>query len=542
MMAMLLSSMRGAVAAGALAAALALALLFLFDDVYLRGDARDVDQQSPDSVSVSVSRHASRVCNGVDEEKTGERALLSASVSRNRDRVLRTFSIHSKYKPTKGKKWLKRTDYDGVVRSTLLDLGLEQVWGTKADVVWGLQWTSLAEFEDANLTSVQLINMMPGMAKLALGDKDALHRTCRAAKRRFSTERFDFLLDSYEFPDDAAAWLHDNTDTRHQNGDSASKRRAWIWKELNSWSGDGVKAMSTPQVRERIESSKYPGRTAASVLQRYVLRPLTLLGHKFDVRWWALVTSIDPLRAYMLPDAYLKVASSKKYSPALSSLSDRCMHITNNKAQKECGGGDESSLDDLPTHLSDPRFESTLRNADGKKIPASLRRAEHYIESAKTIVAKTVLMALDDLRKHRVATRARCFQFLAFDIIYDSSGRGWLVEVNTNGFLGGGMVSAPNGYDNLRDMFDMAGVRGYDRSSYQDDLELKMASFCASRGSCTPEEQFIIQEYEDEMHATRATEWTAIYPRRGEAKGVLATVTKSLRDAFLFAWISWESE
>ena len=42
--------------------------------------------------------------------------------------------------------------------------------------------------------------------------------------------------------------------------------------------------------------------------QEYVKHPLLYRGRKFDLRVWAVITSIDPLRIYLLDHAFPKVA------------------------------------------------------------------------------------------------------------------------------------------------------------------------------------------------------------------------------------------
>ena len=44
------------------------------------------------------------------------------------------------------------------------------------------------------------------------------------------------------------------------------------------------------------------------VLQEYLMNPMTYRGHKFDLRIWAIVTSLDPLRVYLLGTGIPKVS------------------------------------------------------------------------------------------------------------------------------------------------------------------------------------------------------------------------------------------
>jgi hypothetical protein len=43
------------------------------------------------------------------------------------------------------------------------------------------------------------------------------------------------------------------------------------------------------------------------VLQDYVMNPMLFRGHKFDLRVWAVVLSIDPLRVHLLGSGIPKV-------------------------------------------------------------------------------------------------------------------------------------------------------------------------------------------------------------------------------------------
>ena len=49
------------------------------------------------------------------------------------------------------------------------------------------------------------------------------------------------------------------------------------------------------------------------IVQKYIERPLTLKGKKFDIRLWVLVTSVNPLVVWYYSDYYLRF-SSREYS------------------------------------------------------------------------------------------------------------------------------------------------------------------------------------------------------------------------------------
>ena len=71
-------------------------------------------------------------------------------------------------------------------------------------------------------------------------------------------------------------------------------------------------------------------------MHRYIERPLLILGRKFDIRQWVLVTSIDPLVAWRYSHYYLRF-SSVEYTNDLSARDYRVAHLTNQSIQKKSG-------------------------------------------------------------------------------------------------------------------------------------------------------------------------------------------------------------
>ena len=67
------------------------------------------------------------------------------------------------------------------------------------------------------------------------------------------------------------------------------------------------------------------------IVQKYIPRPLLIRGLKFDIRQWVLVTSVNPLVAWMYSNYYLRF-SSRAYTP--SDLGNAEVHLTNQSVQK----------------------------------------------------------------------------------------------------------------------------------------------------------------------------------------------------------------
>ena len=57
-----------------------------------------------------------------------------------------------------------------------------------------------------------------------------------------------------------------------------------------------------------------------------------MIGKKFDIRVWVLLTSVEPLRIWLFQKPYLRF-TSEDYDP--TQLENKFMHLTNATIQKE---------------------------------------------------------------------------------------------------------------------------------------------------------------------------------------------------------------
>ena len=89
--------------------------------------------------------------------------------------------------------------------------------------------------------------------------------------------------------------------------------------------------LSTPKIR---------------VVQEYLTDTALFKGHKFDLRVYLLITSIDPLIAYVYKDGYGKIAAKRYSQPTPENKDDLGVHLTNFAQSKKFFNGSNCELAD----------------------------------------------------------------------------------------------------------------------------------------------------------------------------------------------------
>jgi hypothetical protein len=108
-----------------------------------------------------------------------------------------------------------------------------------------------------------------------------------------------------------------------------SSLNIWIIKPgENSNRGTGIQvANSLQEIQSIIKQFSQSNGDRTSIVQKYLEKPLLISGRKFDIRAYALLTSVNGvLKGYMYRDCYFRT-SSKPFD--LSNLQSRFIHLTN---------------------------------------------------------------------------------------------------------------------------------------------------------------------------------------------------------------------
>ena len=197
----------------------------------------------------------------------------------------------------------------------------------------------------------------------------------------------------------------------------------WLIKPAAENQGRGIKIFKN----DLLGMKKFLSSRALNtywVVQKYIERPLLYNERKFDIRMWAVITWKGNF--YYYKHGYIRT-SSDKYSLD-SNLN--YVHLTNNCLQKF---GENYGCFEQGNTLS---FK-VLENIILKEYP-NFSLETHIIPRIKDLMIDCFLSVKNDLNPSR---RRNCFELLGFDFMIDEDLRTWLIEINTNPYLG-----VPNGF------------------------------------------------------------------------------------------------
>lgn len=170
----------------------------------------------------------------------------------------------------------------------------------------------------------------------------------------------------------------------------------------------------------------------AFIVQEYVCRPLLIEGKKFDLRVYALVSSIRHLSVFIYNEGLVRMCAEGYEKPSEENLGNICKHLTNYAVNKHSdqfvfnedkeGRGDSGNKRDFSW------FNSWL-TSEGNNVGKFWEKVEHII--CKSIIAAVPQMThvYNSCFPHN-NDGFTCFEVLGFDILVDEKCKPWLMEIN----------------------------------------------------------------------------------------------------------------
>jgi len=157
------------------------------------------------------------------------------------------------------------------------------------------------------------------------------------------------------------------------------------------------------------------------VIQKYIEKPLLYKGRKFDIRMWAVMTWKGEL--YYYKHGYIR--TSAEYYTLDSKLN--YVHLTNNCLQQF---GDKYGAFEDGNTVEFPVFKQYLKETFPN---VNIDFDTHIIQRIRDLMIDSFLSVKNELNPSK---RKNCFELLGFDFLIDEDFRVWLIEVNTNPYLG----------------------------------------------------------------------------------------------------------
>ncbi len=303
------------------------------------------------------------------------------------------------------------TPFDDAENEFILTSLATRYWERTEAADWDLFWSFDVPSRSVyhSLRPEQRVNHFPGAITLNL--KDELHHFLSEAATRLGPAAgwYDFFPPTFSMPADYERW---------RAVAAAERGVIWIRKPKRMWGGIGISLFTDP---DEIEPD------GNFIVQQYVDDPLLLPGqpYKHSIRIYVVVTSLDPLVAFIYPNGLVKF-TSRQYGTTPEQLADPVIHLTNPLVQR--------TNDQVP----DP-----VRAIDLVEYRSSMRGAGHdddlFWRRIRSILAQTLIAHREPMlrvSRYVCASLGSCFELFGFDVVVDTGLRPWLIEANISSGLG----------------------------------------------------------------------------------------------------------
>jgi len=310
-----------------------------------------------------------------------------------------------------------------------------------SDKNWTLLWSNnpLKPYLYKDLNEYQRVNHFPGSSEITR--KDRLCENIVQRQQKYGKALFNVIPDTYVLPDEFPDFFE-----HFQELKKASKPNMWIIKPNSLSRGRGIRLISDPSDVPIEESC---------VISRYVDNPLLINEHKFDIRLYVVLTSIDPLLIYIYNEGLTRFCS-EKYD--IASKDNRFSHLTNysiNKKNKKFVANKSVGIDNIGQKWSVTALNKHLQS-NGVDVVQLWARIYDLIIRTFIACEPSMYASHKKLTEHR----RNCFELFGFDILIDENLKPWVMEVNLSPSLA---CETPLDFqiksNLIADMFTLIGIR-----------------------------------------------------------------------------------
>lgn len=289
-----------------------------------------------------------------------------------------------------------------------------QQWKEGDECHWQAAWVTGMPLKRAfqHTSPTCKMNHIPGNAALTV--KSRLHESLSGLRERMrhafgddheTVARLDFFPRAYEMPHDYPALIEDA---------SANPHKHWILKPTNASKGQGVRVLKDPTTAPL---------TPNWLVQEYVANPHTIRGHKYVLRLYMLIASIDPLRVYLYDQGFAKLAS-EPWDP--DDIDNPFSQLTNPDINALNIGAE------IPVEFIDlERYREWLRDQGNDD--------DVLFHQLRDLATLTALSAADTMRlrtQEDGADPMGCYELIGLDCLVDDQLKPWILECNLSPSLG----------------------------------------------------------------------------------------------------------
>ncbi|KAJ1624424.1 hypothetical protein T492DRAFT_1046975 [Pavlovales sp. CCMP2436] len=392
-----------------------------------------------------------------------------------------------------------RRDFLLVLAPIFVELGLCPSESSFFDVYWGIALNALESFGSSQLghsslpvgailnsvpLMMQVVGEKPSIASLQTACKRYLIKGRGKARRLYASGWCNFTQRGFNARRESNLGpvlmefdaLRDYV--RKRSIVSGSFPSIWIRKSAIAYSQKGIELVHLGEsdvssdsalirwVEQHVPFGDY-------TLQEYLAVPMLWNNRKFDLRVMALMTSVQPLRFYVLDHAFPKIAT-KSYTLDLASLDDSCVHFR----LVAC----TEPVSPYPRSTDSPLFREGLRPPlkSDKQWDEKLYPAVYKVVLRVVLLARREVIPADE-KLVLAGFRHKRVQVLQPDVIFDVDGNAYVIEMNTNGFMVGSLHkeffdTTPQ----IRSATEIAGVNNYPlRPRYEAEATRLLRAHCA---------------------------------------------------------------
>lgn len=290
------------------------------------------------------------------------------------------------------------------VRHCMKDLGFKFTESTTKNLLFWCDSEGTIEFTKS-LQRWQFYNHFPGM--LCIAHKVDFVRLYNKLSRKLP-DIYNFLPKSFVIP------IEFQDLQNYMNSIPKKADRTVIVKPDRGSQGKGILI-----IQDFDDLDDYMD----SAVAQYYIPPYLLNGKKFDMRIYVLVTSCDPLRAYILNEGMMRFCTEDYQSPKASNLDEVYAHLTNFSLNKKNSAFD---FNENKKYMTAVFLELHQNGVDIEKVQREIDR----IIRLTLIAAQPTLASNYHIAVNANDGKSRCFEILGFDILLDKNAHPWLLEVN----------------------------------------------------------------------------------------------------------------